>query len=391
MKLANAKSLLGRIGGRNVIPIVLVTLALIGGILLLSARKSASADVVLASPNCFASEPTTVTPGVSCSQKGTCSLMDKPIQGVNMLARCNVSCPNEVVQNSASTKYVTTGIRHLRGAIYAFIRDVGGYDFVLQERWGEVYCSGWMPSSTVVANPCPEDTTIYGEIAVNGSAEYESSGGDGGGGDECIPQNCCGDSEAAECCSPTEDPCVCNCSPILIDIQGNGFQLTDAASGVSFDLNSDGHANPIAWTTANSDDAWLALDRNSNGTIDDGRELFGSTTLQPATPAPHGFLALAEYDKTEQGGNSDGRIDSRDAIYASLRLWQDSNRNGISEANELRALSALGVAAIELDYREARRRDQHGNEFRYRAKVYGTNGSQQLGRWAYDVFLVRAP
>ncbi|HKE59668.1 MAG TPA: hypothetical protein VKB46_23315, partial [Pyrinomonadaceae bacterium] len=183
----------------------------------------------------------------------------------------------------------------------------------------------------------------------------------------------------------------CGPTPVLIDVEGNGFALTDVGHGVHFDMGGDGHQEPIAWTQAGADDAWLVLDRNGNSKIDSSKEMFGNFTDQPnATTTRNGFAALAEYDRNENGGNGDGRITSKDSVFSKLQLWQDGNHNGESEPNELHTLPSLGLMSVELAYKVSNRTDQFGNRFRYRAKVRDAHNAQ-LGRWAWDVILTVNP
>jgi len=203
----------------------------------------------------------------------------------------------------------------------------------------------------------------------------------------CPKNYYCDPNTEAPCGDANADPCCC-ISPIILDVTGNGFQLTSAAKGVLFDIRGTGDPIQMAWIASGVDNAFLCLP-DPDGKCDDGKDLFGNFTPQPQSANPNGFAALAVYDDPKNGGNGDGIIDSRDAIFFSLRLWIDSNHDGISQPEEIHTLPSLGVNAISLAYESSKRTDQYGNVFRYRAKVNPDDpGTSHVGRVAYDVFFV---
>ena len=177
-----------------------------------------------------------------------------------------------------------------------------------------------------------------------------------------------------------------NPDPIIIDTRDEGFHLTDVAHGVRFRFVPGQPPIQMAWTDGAFGNGFLVLDRNGNGIIDDGTELFGGLTPQPPTATPNGYLALAVFDRPEFGGNGDGFIDAHDAVYDRLRVWVDANHNGISEPGELHTLRELGIVRIDLKYRFSRYVDRFGNEFRYRARIWDRAARDRFG--CYDVFLL---
>jgi hypothetical protein len=188
--------------------------------------------------------------------------------------------------------------------------------------------------------------------------------------------------------------CICKTnSPILVDVAGDGYRLTDAEGGVDFDLDGNGVAERLAWTEADSDDAWLVLDRSGNGAIDGGAELFGNKTpvyADAAEPtAEHGFYALLNLEGPTYGpAVVDASIDRADSVFGRLRLWTDRNHNGVSEPDELVPLEAVGLIALDTRFQESHRQDSHGNVFALSASSsWRTASGAVVRRRVHDVYL----
>jgi hypothetical protein len=214
-------------------------------------------------------------------------------------------------------------------------------------------------------------------------------------------------------------------SPIIVDTTGKGFHFTDPAKGeyVTFDIQGNGTYEKLSWPRAGSGNAWLVLDRDGDGIIKDGTELFGNFTQHsnadiPNYPNPNGFLALEWYDKAAQGGNMDLMISDQDAIWPKLKLWIDTHCYLTPDApcqslpDELFSLDSKGVRSISLVYGAGPKTDAVGNQFKFFAVLnplahdipkgdprwadalasgHDLHQESHDGRLTYDVFLKSVP
>ena len=174
-----------------------------------------------------------------------------------------------------------------------------------------------------------------------------------------------------------------------MNLDGGGIRLSQPE--VAFDVLADGYPQTLSWTGLGSGDAFLALDRDNDGAISDGRELFGNVTplgwTLAGAPARHGFDALEFFDQPANGGNGNGGIDSGDDVFRSLVVWVDGNHDGITDPGEVKSLAAAGIVRIDCWAKESSRRDATGNLYRYRAPVLMEVSGRRVVRYAYDVFL----
>jgi hypothetical protein len=132
-------------------------------------------------------------------------------------------------------------------------------------------------------------------------------------------------------------------TPIALDLDGHGVNTLAAAQGVDFDLLGTGQVNKVGWVAGG--DGLLVMDRNRDGVINDGSELFGmGTVLANGKHAKDGYVAMAEQDS-----NHDGKLDANDANWKHMQVWVDANHDGKTDGGELKSLAELGIASLDLN------------------------------------------
>ncbi|MBO1537003.1 calcium-binding protein, partial [Pseudomonas sp. OA65] len=156
-------------------------------------------------------------------------------------------------------------------------------------------------------------------------------------------------------------------SPIILDLDGDGVETVGLSAGVHFDHDGNGFAEASGWVS--SDDGLLVLDRNGNGTIDSGSELFGNNSVtKDGSKAENGFLSLGALDE-----NNDGVLDFRDSAFSELQVWVDSNSDGLTQSDELRSLNSVGIVSINTGYSEPGTVDANGD---VPSSVVDNNGNE---------------
>jgi hypothetical protein len=184
---------------------------------------------------------------------------------------------------------------------------------------------------------------------------------------------------------PQDGPYWCPGTPIIIPLGKD--EPTYSAPDVPFDLDADGNVETVSWPVDGTNTAFLAIDQNGNGTIDNGSELFGDHTLQGAS---NGFVALARLAEQEAGVGvgelKSDLLDGSSALFRRLLLWTDANRDGISQPEELRpASSVLSQIGLALNVAVKPQSDSNGNLFWYSGWVRYNDGTR---REVWDPILV---
>ncbi|WP_426576497.1 hypothetical protein ACP179_18975 [Xenorhabdus stockiae] len=158
-------------------------------------------------------------------------------------------------------------------------------------------------------------------------------------------------------------------TPLVIDLTGDGITTIAENGNILFDHDNNGIIESSGWIESNS--AFLVWDKNKDGKINNGNELFGNNSiLKNGIKADNGFTALADLDD-----NGDGIFDQHDSLWDSLELWVDSNHDAVTDSGELYKLSESGISSINLAYKENGFKDINGNVHGLESTVNWSNGN----------------
>jgi hypothetical protein len=176
-------------------------------------------------------------------------------------------------------------------------------------------------------------------------------------------------------------------SPIVIDPTGEGFFLTSKAHGVEFRRDPGDNLQQMSWTDPAHHNAWLVRP-NADGSVTDlATNMFGNLSPQPESDTPNGYAALA-YMALNEGCGKIAKLDPKSCpgVWSQLRLWHDSNQDGMAQPEELSTLDAAGVDGLSLEPHEKDFTDEYGNQFRFESQTFDDNGTGNYR--SYDVWLL---
>lgn len=157
-------------------------------------------------------------------------------------------------------------------------------------------------------------------------------------------------------------------TPLVVDLDGNGIETTSLEDGVQFDIDGDGNTEHTAWIK--SGNGFLVWDKNQDGTINDGSEMFGEGTVMiNGKHAENGVAAILELDS-----NHDRILNNQDDVWGYLQIWHDDNTNGITENGELASLFDWGIQSLALSFEKIDWVDENGNKHIYLTEASKENG-----------------
>lgn len=238
---------------------------------------------------------------------------------------------------------------------------------------GHSECAGYMMSDSVTRHVQSAECNKANERWVTPAEQYQQ---DVSRCEMNCPYPCTGNPPVCDTTIDTSGGYQCpfsQCSPLILDLNGDGIQTTSVDDPVAFDLTGDGVPERLGWTDPATEEAFLWLDLDRNGRVDDGRELFGhGTVLENGLRAQDGFEALSQYDRQSLGGNGDGKLSAEDQVWNRLRLWVDADHDGICTPSEAGPIAAYGVIDLALTYSVHETIDPSGNVHRLRSSY---------GRW----------